>query len=705
MDKRNEFDRRTGRRPVPTANAIPRTIEPIFEHELAAVLAETQPWQRYRICSKTLKEGCYALTFSPKARYPSILQTAYKGTLRLETAGTDLIVSADLYRFKARYPLKYYGIAQKYERLWGIDTEITAVGNIQREAILVDRFELPRRKSIPIYPRGKYFSYLQGVSAELTSLSHIYRPCSFSFTFDEFFYQHPATGFDGSFPATADRTVRMALSETGTADYYEGKLFEGSTELGTITLCWVSPFFRRAELSIRRLQGAVIPEAVPAAGGSGTEDFSTIFATAGWHLSVSRDNTAVALPASLAGVQDPTTCWNPNFDNMHDLMDSLSGYAPSELDTRWRAHLVAIPATLGCSRGWMFDTGGGDVNDVAREGAVTQSHDGYPAGDAGDYGVAEDELQKDHPRAFLRSAAHEVGHTFNQIHQNFEGGSDNSIMTVTPQVAVTLNNAGEDFPDDIDLSFNATVRRHLIHLPDPAVRPGAMDFFGTAVTAPQADVDFFDPADLELALDLKDSVKLGEPVRLRWSLENRSGDPIPVPERIDAEHQVARISVTDPIGQIKYMRPFMGLPCTRLRVSALEPGKKLQAESVVFWSREGFAFHTPGRHRVDVILMWDIDGLVVGARASTHVWVDFPVTHDENDVAALMLDEDVGKFVARGGGARYPKGFERAKRVLERYEKHPACRVLEDLPGPGKKGKKGKGKGRGGPPGKGKGKA
>ena len=92
-------------------------------------------------------------------------------------------------------------------------------------------------------------------------------------------------------------------------------------------------------------------------------------------------------------------------------------------------------------------------------------------------------------------------------------------------------------------------------------------------------------------------------------------------------------------------------------------------------------------------------------RASTHVWVDFPVTHDENDVAALMLDEDVGKFVARGGGARYPKGFERAKRVLERYEKHPACRMLEDLPRPGKKGKKGKGKGRGGPPGKGKGKA
>ena len=243
------------------------------------------------------------------------------------------------------------------------------------------------------------------------------------------------------------------------------------------------------------------------------------------------------------------------------------------------------------------------------------------------------------------------------------------------------------------------MRRHLIHLPDPAVRPGAMDFFGSAVAAPEADVDFFDADDLEVALDLKDSVKLGEPVRLRWTLTNRSEDAIPVPERVDAEHQVARISVTNPVGQIRHMRPFMGLPCTGVRVSGLEPGKKLRAESVVFWSRDGFAFETPGRHRVDVILLWDIEGLVVGARGSTHVWVDFPVTHDENEVAALMLDPEVGKHIARGGGGRYPKGFERAQKVLERYEKHPACRTLADLPGPPKKGK-----GRGRPPGRGKGK-
>jgi hypothetical protein len=95
-----------------------------------------------------------------------------------------------------------------------------------------------------------------------------------------------------------------------------------------------------------------------------------------------------------------------------------------------------------------------------------------------------------------------VGHTFNQIHQELEGGSDNSIMTTTPSVADVLFSQGKTFPNDINLGFNARVRRHLIHLPDPAVRPGAMDFFGAAVNAPQAD-EMLWPEDLKLSVKVE----------------------------------------------------------------------------------------------------------------------------------------------------------------------------------------------------------
>ena len=58
------------------------------------------------------------------------------------------------------------------------------------------------------------------------------------------------------------------------------------------------------------------------------------------------------------------------------------------------------------------------------------------------YDGAANQQQRNVPRAFLRSATHEVGHAFNQIHQGFEGGNDNSIMTPTPGVATVLGIAG-----------------------------------------------------------------------------------------------------------------------------------------------------------------------------------------------------------------------------------------------------------------------
>src|SRR5207237_5232024 len=184
----------------------------------------------------------------------------------------------------------------------------------------------------------------------------------------------------------------------------------------------------------------------------------------------------IPLPPALVGVQDPNQCWSQA--NCATLMASIPGYNPAVLDTVWRAFLTAIPAKLGCSRGQMFDTGSGNPNNIAREGAVTNSRDGYPTSDSSHFGAAAGGMQKDFPRSFLRSASHEVGHTFNQIHQELEGGSDNSIMTTTPSVADVLFGQGKTFPNDIHLGFNDRVRRHLIHLPDPAVRPGAMDFFG-----------------------------------------------------------------------------------------------------------------------------------------------------------------------------------------------------------------------------------
>src|SRR5262249_43459093 len=150
------------------------------------------------------------------------------------------------------------------------------------------------------------------------------------------------------------------------------------------------------------------------ASGGGTETFATIFNTINWDLAFSFVGD-ITLPPSLVGVQDPNQCWAmPNYAT---LMASIPGYNPSILDSVWRVYQMAVPAKLGCSRGFMFDTGSGNPNNIAREGCATQTHDGYPKADSLNFGTAEGKMQKDVPRAFLRSACHEVGHSFNQIHQ------------------------------------------------------------------------------------------------------------------------------------------------------------------------------------------------------------------------------------------------------------------------------------------------
>lgn len=673
-----EFNERIGRVTVPMAGPIPRIFEDL--RPTAPDININAPILKR--CTLKPKPGCYSLTFSPKQGLrPTFLHDVYKGTLRFEEVGREINVSADLYKFKTNLPLKFYGLSKKYKKKWGNLTVGEELQGFRRPDLLEPGpAKLPIKKRIPIYARNKYHSYLKGISANLSSLGFTGRACSFSLTFDQFFYNHPASGFNGSFPTKADRTVRMQLQDTDLTDSFEGKLFEGRTELGNVKLEWVSSFFRRAELKINRLEDAEIPQPVAASSGTGTEDFSTIFATAGWQLSVSRENTPVAMPASLVGSQDPDTCWSS--DNSHDLMDDLPGYDPSELDRKWKAHLISIPAQMGCGRGRMFDWTTGNTNGVDREGAVTHSHDGYPSGSA-DFGIASDGLQKDFPRAFLRSASHEVGHTFNQIHQSFEGGIDNSVMTTTPAVAGVLDDNGDTFPDDIDLSFNETVRGHLIHLPDPAVRPGAMAFFGNTITAPEDEINFFDKEDLEVILEVESHIKLGVPTIASWTLKNRSNSGIPVPVHVDANCEVAHISVTSPSGSIRHMKTVLPSSCSAKQVSMLAPGKSRKASASLFWSKNGFAFETPGLHRVTIILLWEVDGLPLGIRGVTEVWIDFPTTTIDNEVAALMLNEEVGKIVAMGGGEklrdRFKKGSERMKEVMKKYKSHPACKALNKL--------------------------
>ena len=594
------------------------------------------------LCKINLREGCYRITLQPKTG-----TSIFHGTMRVEKAGSKTVISGDLYRF--------------LNPAIGLPVPVAAAASTSVRP--APSSFLPIALGIPIYARNKYYSYLKVTGIKMPPL--LGAPCAFTLTAQEYVYTQPPPGqFNGTFPASpGTRTINIVLSNAVgppgySSVYFEGKVFQGGVETGTFKMGWVSSFFRKATVEIDTLKGAVAPQAVPPISGPGSEDFRSVFKTAGWDLKVVYDQKDIPVPAGVVA----TNCWSS--PDLHALMLSVRN-PTTNLDKEWHFHLIVVPAKMGCSRGIMYDQIG-----VPREGSASFSDDGYPSSDSAFFGTAQNKKQRDTPRAFLRSASHELGHGFNQIHQEQEGGADNSIMTTTPSVADVLGTAttGDPgvFPTNINLGFNEHVRHHLIHFPDPTVRPGGMTFgSGHSSTVPSADKDrhYFESDEMELTVTPDhDHIHLGEPLMLTWTLTNNSRDPIPAPNDIRIEALYSYITVTNPNGDVRPM-PTFTIECESSKVANLGPGKSLTAQTRVFWSSRGFAFERSGRHVIEVHVMWAITGVPFGVKGRTDVWVNYPQSDADNNTASTLLHPEVGVYVALGGGEHLTEAVSRLNQV------------------------------------------
>jgi hypothetical protein len=99
----------------------------------------------------------------------------------------------------------------------------------------------------------------------------------------------------------------------------------------------------------------------------------------------------------------------------------------------------------------------------------------------------------------------------------------------------------------------------------------------------------------------------------------------------------------------------------------------------VFWGGDGFAFEVPGRHRVEVIVLWTVAGVPVAANGAADLFVAYPVSETDNTMAALLLDPEVGRAVAVGDASRFGGGADRIRSALASDERHPACQALRRI--------------------------
>lgn len=619
------------------------------------------PFPLPHLCIIRLPAGCYRVTFTPNRGF-----MVYHGTMRVDTANGNTTISGDLYRF--------------LQLPW-----LFPATEVERASIKPFPFPFPHpfRYGIPIYARNRYHSYLKVTQVQRSPIFTT-GDCHLTLTAQEYVYtQPPAGSFNGSFPAApGSRTVTIVLQARPapfgyTGSYFEGTFYEGGVAQGTFTMGWVSSFFRKATVEIDTVNGAVAPTAVPASSGLGTEDLKTTFATAGWDLNVAYDQANVAVPSGVTA----NVCWSNG--NLHALMSTVRNPA-TNLDAEWHMHLLVVPATIGCGRGVMYDT-----IDVPREGVASFCDDGYPTAESGSFGTAANQQQRSVPRAFMRSACHEVGHGFNQIHQEQEAGADNSIMTTTPSVANVLGGpttgAPGVFPNDIALRFNEHVRHHLAHFPDIVVRPGGMTFgSGHSSQVPEADRYYFSAQELELTLDLReDHIELGEPLQLSWTLLNQSAAPLPVPSDISIEAQHTFISVLTPSGKVRSMPSFV-IRTDEVTIEPLPSERALSADTRVYWSSHGFAFESPGKYLLEVRIVWTYQGVPFGVKASADLWVNYPQATVDNDAASQLLHPQVGMYVALGGDAPHlTDAVSRLDRVfgIAREGDQPAPKALRGYEG------------------------
>ena len=624
---------------------IPIEFRPTpFEIPPEFTLPKVREFPPIKFCGLQFPNGCWMMTVTPTNGQGLV------GTLRVDRgapgSGSDnLIFSGDLYR----QPQLVIGATLDPPPSVG-----TLAGRVSSvlTGSLGAGLQWFRKRQIPIYARSRYHSYLKGINLSLPRFS-FGGTCKATIDVEQFDYTQPPAGqFQGSFPAAASRTLRFVLEPApdpltpwNNGPYYTGRMFDGGIDKGSVTLVWVSSFLRRAVLEIDTLTGAVAPQPVPNAAGTGTDFFDTLFAQAGWQLTVVQDQVNVPVPAGVT----PNVCWSSA--NLHALMESVRR-ASTNLDTEWRTHLIVVPAAMGCSRGVMYDQ-----ISVPREGSASFSNDGYPSSNSPNFGTAANQQQRNVPRAFLRSACHEVTHAFNQIHQESETSADNSIMTTTPSVADVLRGPATGapgvFPDQINIGFNTTVRNHLAHMPDPVVRPGGWPFaswFGGS--SPQAaDYAEFDASEVSISVAVDPPrPALGEPVMVTWTLTNNTSGDLMIPNDVSLEGTFATMEVRDKDGRVCPVRAF-AIVCDDVALRPLAPGASLTSKYRVFWSTAGFAFERTGRHEVAVSVAWSANGVPVYVRGTGEVFVDYPLTGADNDAACLALHPAVGMWVALDGEA------------------------------------------------------
>lgn len=569
-----------------------------------------------------LKEGCYYMRLMPTSLHtPARFQ--YEGTMRFQRNGRTIIASGDLYK-------KDFCQSPTYCPSFSVDGE--------------------SRNKIPVFPRKHYAYYLRitHIEADREAGRDI------RMQLNPYRFQQGRHAWNRSEALTAK--LKTATAPDG-VQFWTGHLQTRSgVVMGHLEVVYISPFLRQAVVEIDK-----VPEAQWPLENENGEGWNPIFKKAGWDVSVEASDADVAAPDDRS--------WSNS--ELHKKMLEYRG--KNDLDKEWRYHLLAVKHLDDKEAfGVMYDNTVYGANDIPREGAAIASHIVFPEGE-GCWGKCCGKRFDEAGAPYFRTAVHEIGHAMMLYHP--DNPYENYIMQKTVRVA---HNAVSPvrFPDNIQWSFSPRDIRMLCHLPDIAIRPGGVSF-GTPHHRLPVNVrdEVIDRDGLELEVSaLNPVVPIGAPVRVNFSLKNRSGGPKQVPNSLSMKTGHVSGRVIDPLGNSQEFATIVRYT-GNFSMRDLAPGEDISHAVTMLWGTQGPLFPTSGFYRVLMELNWYDEGVRVRCAGSTNVMVTPPKDDEHAEIALKIFSSPRTLMALAVGGDHLEEGYKGIKAALS----HPALRPHYNL--------------------------
>ncbi|GAB3602938.1 hypothetical protein [Microbacterium aureliae] len=556
----------------------------------------------------------------------TIIQPLVRGPMRIEVGASSLRVSGDIYSQRIFGPIEPEIVRPPFPRIpvFGDEDEADA-GGVGEPDDLGVLFPVPL-PWYPAFPQGQYSWYFRSNGATYANgtltvpiVRHLWNRSTQEFTTTD-------TG-------TLTLTCRRSLINVRWAP----QVMTGTLQIGGTTsqvkATKTSSRYRGCRIEVDAMVNRNFP-ASAVAGSGATVTLRSVYATAGWDVTVAQDQINIPNDASLTNAE---------------LQTLLANHRQAVSGEQWRLWLL-VGSAQGGLFGVMFDD-----DTVPREGAVGFA-DATLGGDSFIEAGARNQPLNNVPAAFLRTLIHEAGHAFNLFHPKHDvhlPGIGTEIMNQTGDV-MGFASSTNTYPGNATFAFSEHDRQSLIHSPDPQVRPGWKNFgwghgsLSSGLPAP-VDVSGFGgdagETGLRLSVAMPAHAFVGEYVTAEVTVTNTGDAAREVTSLLTLAEGDLVFQRTRPDGAVDQVLDIV-IGCGPRPMVTLQPGESVSNHVQVFFTNQGVTFTEPGRHTIAAILAAD----AVTTLVSDPVTIDVRTAATETEVAISeqTLDRGVGRAMALG---------------------------------------------------------